>query len=200
MKPFLPALLAFVSFFSVPCLAAEKKTGVARPKIVKDNNEAARLYAEDQSDRQPSDGKPIDGSVVGPRDELRRKRVMELYTAGELKTGIDYFHAAMIFQHGGKPEDYLLSHELSVAAVFMNGRERASWLPTAKWLAAASHDRFLVSIGRGQRFGTQLTKVADGPWILDKIDEGVSDELRKAWNVPSLAKAKESEAEHNKNE
>jgi len=37
----------------------------------KDNPELARLYQEDQSDRQPKDGKPIDWKVVDPRDKVR---------------------------------------------------------------------------------------------------------------------------------
>jgi len=158
------------------------------------------MYAEDQSDRLPKDGKSIDWSLVGPRDDARLKRVMELYIAGELKTGKDYFHAAMVLQHGKRPEDYLLCHELCVAAVFKSGSsETADWLSTAKWLAAASEDRFLVSIGRPQRFGTQFSRDGNSPWRLNKMEEGVTDELRKVWEVPPISKAQESVAEMNKN-
>ena len=44
----------------------------------------------------------------------------------------------MILQHGGEPEDYLLAHELCVVAIG-RGEERA------KWLAAASEDRFIMT-------------------------------------------------------
>jgi len=200
MKRFVPVLCLFAAFLAQPSVAAVQDAAPTPSPVVKDNEEVARMYAEDQSDRQPKDGKPIDWNVAGPRDEARQKRVMELYTADALKTGKDYFLAGMIFQHGEKPEDYLLCHELCVAAVFKSGRnEKPSWLPTAKWLAAASEDRFLLSIGRAQRFGTQFT--ADQPnslWHLDKMEEGISDALRKAWEVPTLAEAKEREAEMNK--
>ena len=84
MKHYIAALLAFFTFFTAPCVAARKKT-VATPAVaVKPNKEIARLYAEDQSDRQPTDDKPIDGNVVGPRDEVRKMRALELYKAGEL--------------------------------------------------------------------------------------------------------------------
>src|SRR5262245_2102611 len=61
----------------------------------KDNEELAKLYAEDQSDRKPKGGKPIDWKAVGPRDRKRLGRVMELYKDGKLLSGADYYHAAM---------------------------------------------------------------------------------------------------------
>ncbi len=200
MKRFIPVLLLFAAFLFPPCVAAVQDAASTSAPVVKDNEEVARMYAEDQSDRQPNDGKPIDWNAVGPRDEARQKRIMELYTSGALKTGKDYFHAGMILQHGEKPEDYLLCHELCVAAVFKSGRsEKPNWLPTAKQLAAASEDRFLLSIGRAQRFGTQFT--ADQPnslWHLARMEEGISDALRKVWEVPTLAEAKERGAQMNK--
>jgi hypothetical protein len=35
-----------------------------------------------------------------------------MYSSDELKTGADYWRAAMILQHGKAPEDFLLAHEL----------------------------------------------------------------------------------------
>jgi hypothetical protein len=149
-----------------------------------------RLYAEDQADREPPEGKSIDWSVVGPRDAARLARVKALYTAGRFQTGTDYYHAAMVLQHAEIPEDYLLAHELCVVAI-SKGEEQA------KWLAAASEDRFLTSIGRPQRFGTQFHREGSGPWRLDTMDSGVTDALRETMGVRSLAKAREREAEMN---
>src|SRR5947209_4342686 len=61
-----------------------------------DNEELARLFREDQADRQPAAGKAIDWAVVGPRDRQREARVKELYKADALHTGADFFHAAMV--------------------------------------------------------------------------------------------------------
>ena len=158
---------------------------------LKDNEELMRLYQEDQSDRTSKDGKPIDWSAVGPRDRAREARVKELYGNNQLHTGADYYHVAMILQHGGAPEDYLLAHELCIVAI-SKGEERA------KWLAAASEDRFLISIGRPQRFATQFR--SDGPNApirLYQVDQGVTDEVRRALNVPSLAEAKAREVKMN---
>lgn len=158
--------------------------------VEKDNEELARLYKEDQSDRQPKDGKPIDWKVVDPRDKLREKRVKELYAGNQLRTGADYYHVAMVLQHATTAEDYLLAHELCVVAI-SKGDERA------KWLAAASEDRFLMQIGRPQRFATQFRSVGNSPMRLYETDQGVTDELRRALNVPTLAQAKEREARMN---
>ena len=130
----------------------------------------------------------VDWSVVTPRDRAREKRVKELIDANALGTGADYYHAAMVLQHAPAPDDYLLAHDLCVVAV-SKGEERA------KWLAAASLDRFLMNIGRPQRFGTQFrsTDVAH-PVTLVATDPSVSDSLRRALNVPPLAEAKEREA------
>lgn len=163
---------------------------VAAP-VAPESEELARLYEEDQADRKPAAGREIDWALVGPRDQAREKRAKELYTGGLLKTGRDFYHAAMILQHADQPEDYLLCHELCVVAIGKGSRsEKASWLPAARWLAAASEDRFLLSIGRAQRFGTQyVAENLSAAWKLEKMEAGVTDELRKAYGVPSLAEA-----------
>ncbi len=148
---------------------------------------------EDQADRTRDDAKSIDWKIVDPRDAARLKRVKELSAQNQLQTGGDYYHAAMILQHSEVAEDYLLAHELCVAAI-SKGDARA------KWLAPASEDRFLMNISRTQRFATQF--LCDGPpngeYHLYKVDAGVTDELRRIMMVPSLAEAKAREAEMNK--
>src|SRR5262245_58805046 len=119
----IPAFLVLLGLLSTPCAVAELESTAAKASGVKDNQELAQLVNEDQEDRKPKDAKPIDWQVVGPKDEARRKRVMELYLAGELTTGQDYFRAGLILQHGQKPEDHLLCHELCVTAVFKSGRD-----------------------------------------------------------------------------
>jgi len=94
----------------------------------------------------------------------------------------------MILQHSDIADDYLLAHELCVAAISKEDKR-------GKWLAAASEDRFLMTIARPQRFATQFR--CDGPnceFRLYKMDEGVTDELRRVLDVPSLAEAKAREA------
>lgn len=145
------------------------------------SEELTRLFTEDQADRKTN---PIDWESVGPRDRARLARVKQLYHGQKLRSGTDYFHAALILQHSGEANDHLLAHEFCVVAVG-NGVEEA------KWLAAASEDRFLQNIGRLQRFGTQYQ--VDGPtglWSLQEVSPDVEDSLRSALNVPSLLSAR----------
>ena len=175
-------------FVSIPVAAQSTKKSNA-----KNNRELARLMAEDQADRTPDDAKSIDWKLVGPRDAARLKRVKELYAQNQLQTGADYYHAAMILQHGDVAEDFLLAHELCVAAI-SKGEARG------KWLAAASEDRFLMNIDRPQRFATQYRcdVLPNCEYRLYKLDTGVTDELRRVLDVPSLAKAKAREAMMNR--
>ena len=162
--------------------------------ILKDNEELARMYREDQADRAPANSKDIDWTVIGPRDQARLTRVKELYTANSLRTGADYYHAAMVLQHSDVPDDFLLAHEFCVVAI-SNGRNDKD----TRWLAAASEDRFLMNIQRPQRFATQYrADPSTAPFRLYRVDSGVTDELRRAMDVPSLAKAKAREVEMNR--
>jgi len=153
----------------------------------KDSPELARLFEEDQADRMPGAGKAIDWSVVGPRDKQRRARVYALYEAGELRTGKDFQRAAMVLQHAEKPDEYLLAHEFCVVALSKGERD-------ARWLAAATEDRFLMNIGRPQRFGTQYRSSGTADRLtLYEVGKGVTDGLRRELGVPSLARAREQE-------
>jgi hypothetical protein len=158
------------------------------PPAASDSAELAKLNDEDQADRRPKDGQAIDWAVVGPRDRQREGRVKALYEAGALHTGKDYYRAAMVLQHASKPDDYLLAHELCVLGLPKG--ERA-----ARWLACASEDRYLMSIGQPQRFGTQFRATgANGPMKLYEVGAGVTDALRRELGVPTLAEARQREA------
>ncbi len=158
----------------------------------RDNEELARLYKEDQGDRTPKAGKEIDWNIVGPRDKQREARVKEIYEKGELRTGMDYYHVAMVLQHAPAPEDYLLAHELCIVAVAKGVKRQALWL------AAASEDRFLMNVKRPQRFGTQYQMGQDKLFHLHEVGPGITDGLRKEFHTPTLADAKKREEMFNK--
>jgi hypothetical protein len=148
-----------------------------------DNAEVARLRDEDQADRKPGKGKSIDWRLAGARDTARLARIKEIYLAGELKSGADFQRAALVLQHGTAPEDFLLAHELCIVAIAKGERD-------ALWLCAASEDRFLMNIGRPQRFGTQYRSTeSGGPMLLYPIGDGTSDALRAEFHCPSRAEA-----------
>ena len=108
----------WIAFALLPVLllaACRGPSSAARPAA--DNPEVTRLCAEDQADRTPGNGQPIDWKLVGPRDAERLARVKELYRAGVLRSGLDFHHAALLLQHGTEPDDYVLAHELCIVAI-----------------------------------------------------------------------------------
>jgi hypothetical protein len=156
-----------------------------------DNAELARIFQEDQDDRKPG-LHGIDWAKLKPRDDARLARIRELYASDALRTGADWFHAALILQHSNEADDYLLAHEMSVAAVALGHKE-------ARWLTAASEDRFLRRIGRKQRFGTQY-EPADKPGSLElaPTEPQVTDALREVLGIQSLAEAKAAASQFDK--
>src|SRR5579883_3339152 len=138
------------------------------------NTELARLFAEDQADRAHQFTlTPADVSAMADRDAPRLKRVHELAEAGALMTPEDYVRAAFLLQHGRKPEDFLLAHVLGSIAAKMDG--------SGAWIAAASLDRYLLSIGRAQVFGLTL----DDHQPFDRTQ--LTDRMRLAFCAPSIA-------------
>jgi hypothetical protein len=153
------------------------------------NAELAKIYQEDQGDRQVD---KIDWSVVGKRDAERQARVTQILAEGGAKTADDYYHAAMVYQHGDTEEEIARAHELSLKAVELDPNH-----PVARWLAAASRDRLLMRQGKPQLYATQYTKV-DGKWVLYQVDPSVTDEERAKWDCPPLAAAKKQAEELNR--
>lgn len=136
---------------------------------VRDNPALAGMYAQDQADRR---GVVAWTAETDARDADRRRRVREMLAAGAIRTAADHYHAAMVLQHGSEPADFMRAHELAGAA------ERMGSVP-ARWLAVATLDRYLLSQGQPQRYGTQFTDVA-GVWYLQPMDTlAVSDAERR---------------------
>ena len=81
-------------------------------------------------------GDVLSKARLDKRDVERRNRVKRLLDSGAVRTGSDYWVAAMIFHHGSKPDDFLLAHVLACVAISKEINSR--------WLAAATLDRFLL--------------------------------------------------------
>jgi hypothetical protein len=120
--------------------------------------------------------------------------------AGQLISALDFHDAAFIFQHGDTPDDYLLAHILAMEAVVKGDT-------SSKWIAAATLDRYLMTIGQKQVFGTQYPdntylyylQHSNDPDLGEKIkavpkgttqqpynDQLVPDTLRADFCVPAL--------------
>jgi hypothetical protein len=153
--------------------------------------ELLQLHDEDQADRAAGSYEQIDWSKVAPRDRARRQRVDAIVAAGGAKVADDFFHAAMVYQHGDRPEEIQRAHDLALQAVALD--------PThdrARWLAAAAEDRRLMYDGKPQKWGTQLKKL-DGVWVVWQVDPTITDAMREAWNVPPLAESQANAARMN---
>ena len=140
------------------------------------NEELRALFTADQEDRRQG----LTFELI-ERDRLRRERVAQLLAAGAAQSGEDYFHAAMLFQHGGRTSSYARAHELALRAADLGFAQ-------ARWLAAAAYDRWLMSRSEPQKYGTQY-RSEEGRWVLWPVDPDTTDEERAEWNVPTLAAA-----------
>jgi hypothetical protein len=157
------------------------KTGQKATETIvqQDNVELGELFMADKL-AHPAGDRQIDERSTDGKDAERLERVRGILAGGRVRTANDYFRGASILHHGGSTADYVLAHEMAVAAM-MRGEAQA------KWLTAATEDRLLLSLGQPQRFGTQFKAGSEGsePEFL-KTDEGVSDRVRAAYGVPSI--------------
>jgi|SRR5579864_6617 len=156
---------------------AQKKTTPASIK---------QLFEEDQNDRRGamSEG-PEQWKKISERDAVRRRAAHELMDAGALKTGEDFEDASIIFQHGDGPQDYLLAHVLAMAAMEKGDAQ-------ARWIAAATMDRYLQSLKQPQIFGTQYAWAGRKPKARGATQAPydknlLSDALRREFCVATFA-------------
>ena len=140
------------------------------------NEELRALFEADQADRHGMN------DDLARRDLERRARLDELLAAGAVRSAEDHFHAAMLLQHGYALDDYRRAHELALRA-----HELGHGM-SARWLAAAALDRWLMHQGKPQKYGTQY-RGEGGRFRLWDVDSATTDEERAAWGVPPLAQA-----------
>jgi hypothetical protein len=113
-------------------------------------------------------------------DSLRRIEIYGMLKAKALHIGTDFERAALILQHGDDTADYRTAHELALEAIVLGDTN-------AKWLAAATLDRYLMRLGKPQKYGTQFrTNIMTGAVELYPVDPSTTDEERARWHVPAL--------------
>jgi hypothetical protein len=149
------------------------------------NSELYEMYTTDQAERFAAMDGEVDWRTVAENDQQRRTRVYELIDADGLAAADDYFHAAMILQHGRDSTDYRHARDLAEQAIALDPSHG-----TARWLTAAATDRYLWSIGEPQIYGTQSKTDENDLWTMEPIDEAaVTDAERAAKGVPPLEQA-----------
>jgi hypothetical protein len=160
-------------------------------------DDGVSMLQKEEADKLPS----YDWQKEVPKhDEARREQTRTLL-AKPSHSGEDYYYAAFIFQHGKKADDYLFAHILATEAVAL-GYSRA------KWISAATLDRYLQQIGQKQVFGTQyqgenfayylehqhdpdvvlkFKKLSDQQTLDPYAPQLISDAVRTEFCVPPLA-------------
>ncbi len=188
-------------------LAAQSSVSSTQPAPAKTVHQ---LYDEDQDDLPgPAHGNvsKITEQEYIPRLEQRKNQIRVMLAEGTIKTGEDFYYASFIFQHGTTADDYLFAHVLAMDAV-VKGYD------TAKWIAAATLDRYLQMIKQPQIFGTQypldpnLPHPPQDPHLailtgrtLEPYNSGlVPDSVRTDFCVPSIAQEKDNVAVFNTNQ
>lgn len=137
------------------------------------------LYLSDQQDRMNDEINKW--SIISKRDELRRKRVIQLMASNSILSAEDYTKAAMIYQHGIDSSDYLKAVEFMTTAIKLDSSIN-------NYLFAAATDRYLLSIGRPQIYGTQIIQEGNDAWEMKNYDTtAVSDAEKKRMVVRSLS-------------
>lgn len=147
-------------------------------EFVDQSAEMAEIYKADQAVRQSMESFRANAKQIAKEDAARRARVRQLLAKDELKAAEDFRLAAMVFQHGSEPRDYLFAHTLSLVALVKGDR-------SAAWIASATLDRYLNSIGQPQIFGSQFGFDGKPQGAVD--GDLVSDALRRQLGVPALA-------------
>ncbi len=137
------------------------------------------LYLEDQRERKRVFG--IHGTKTTNKKDIRElgrndeKRLYELRAylrSNTLKTGREFYVAAMLLQHGKKPAHYKKAH------MYANASAKLGYTP-ALWLTAATLDRYLKSLGRQQKYGTQFYQDGKNHWKIWPYLKNTTDEERK---------------------
>lgn len=114
-----------------------------------DNPHLEKLFREDQKDRETVYETAEAVAELKSRDRARRKRVYVMMDLGEVRAKNDLYHAAVVLHHGEEPADFLTGHRFATMAALMGHR-------AARFLLAATLDRFLMSAGLPQLYGTQF--------------------------------------------
>ena len=164
----------------------------AENEVAAENAEMADMFSADQAIRlevekrggwRAVEDDPAFMQRWEREDRERMKRTSELLELNALKAGIDFYRAAFIFQHGDRPEDFLRAHHLAVVSL-SKGYD-------ARWISAATLDRYLHAIGKQPIYGSQYQVNEAGEYIRQPTAAGVvSDAERALLNIPKLTDEK----------
>lgn len=132
------------------------------------NMELKSLYDQDQHDR-------LSIETLDPlRDAARREAAIKIIDSIAQPTKEDYYHAAIIFQHGNCEADYKLAHELAKKSVALGDYKPNEVHATDnRFLVASTYDRWQLNQDppQPQKYGTQYAGKDDEKlgWKKDEL-------------------------------
>jgi hypothetical protein len=148
-----------------------------------DNPRLVAMYAEDQSDRVDWKNNKHTSKRLVERDEQRRAEVLKLLAAGQVRTGHDFFCAAVVFHHGQTLDHYRTATSLASIGMTLDPANKDH-----RYLVASSWDRFMMKQNRPQWYGTKCVYEDGRPTALYPVDEtAVTDEDRARFDLKPLA-------------
>jgi hypothetical protein len=180
--------LLFLLFLQTACATSSTNLGMpcADPKVQTDRSgELQKIAKEDQVDRdwQKKGVQPTQQMLekMAEHDLQRRKRVGEILGEGCLKSADDYAAAYIVYQHGNTSDQYLQAFLWSKKAMTMGKSNMKADVANAV-------DRYLVSEGHKQLFGTQtLLPKLRGCWCIQPIEDSFPDSIRSEYRGGPVA-------------
>ena len=138
--------------------------------------ELQKIREADQSDRAwQANGISPDLKTLekmSRNDLKRRMRVGEIFGEGCLKSAADYEAAFIVYQHGNTSAQYFQAFLWSKEALTLGNSK-------VKSDVAMAIDRYLVSIGHKELFGTQAAKPNSGDcWCIQPIEDSFPQTIR----------------------
>jgi hypothetical protein len=195
-------LTAFATLLAVCSIAGPGQTSTPKtPKPPEAASAVHRLFVEDQEDTRTIKDEATNAEYL-QRVKVRERTLKTMLAAGQISAGGDFLEAAFIFQHGDTADDCLFAHILAMDAMVRGAA-------AARWIAAATLDRYLQFIKQPQIFGTQYNMDQNHPVLADGTrfpfgrtlepysDSFLSDSVRTDFCVPTLAQQKQNVAMFN---
>ncbi len=195
----LMASLTFLTFCCVAICAQSSASNTSKPP--KTPSATHKLYVEDQEDTKTIKDEATNAEYL-QRVKVRQQTLRTMLAAGQITSGDDFLEAAFIFQHGDTADDCLFAHILAMDAM-------ARGTASARWIAAATLDRYLQFSKQPQVFGTQYimdpthpvhvagARFPSGRTLEPYNDSFLSDSVRTDFCVPTLAQQKQNIAMFN---
>lgn len=148
---------------------------------------AISKHLEDLYNQEIQDQKHLNKNII-EAVEFKKRQTERLRSLKNLLHMVDMseiwncHYAAYLLHHSDNTEDYRLAHKYADQAVKMGSK-------VTRWLYAATYDRWLISQGAKQHFGTQFRKTKTG-WKRLPTEKHVSDAERLSYFVPPLKVAR----------